>query len=104
MLQMISIKAFFIWSPQKCLACRVDFQRSEWKSFQIKTALIVDRSNKTLNVASGGMLIIFSRDMLNDVLGSFHIILLRNPTDICVCIRPHFNIHTIISLMDKYTF
>ena len=56
MLQMFSIKLFFIWAPQKCLAYRFNFQWSKQKSFQMKQ-LIADRSNKTLNAANGNMLI-----------------------------------------------
>jgi len=81
---MFSIKLFFIWAPQKCLACRFNFQWSKQKRFQMKL-LIADRFYKTLNAADGNILINWSRDILKVVMGNFHIILLTNPADLCVC-------------------
>jgi len=70
MLQMLSMKLFFIWAPQKCLACRFNFQSPKQKSFQMKP-LIADRSNKTLHAANGNVLINLFKRYIKSCNGEF---------------------------------
>lgn len=67
---MFSIKLFFIWAPQKYLACRFNFQWSNQKRFQMKL-LIADRSYKTLNAANGNMLINLFKRYIKGCNGEF---------------------------------
>ena len=71
--------------------------------FQMKL-LISDRPNKALSAFNGNTLVYLFKRYIRSCNGEFHIILQGNPTDLCVCVTPHFNTCTIISLTDKYTF